>query len=135
MPIVIGTNKPLRNDERARSLLEGDEITPDGRDIHRVQTVKVIRDGEMVKFRLSLGPAKNFTAGPIFILSMEEHSVGEVLAMADALRENSGLDRAMENHRNQGDLIAGIVAQEEMVRAFAKSHPRTMQEIRSRKVK
>ena len=123
--IIIPTLRPLHIDELAWSLYEDDRLSEDGKVLMRFQTVQVIRDGRRVEFPRALGPSHNYFAGPFLIPALEAHSVGEVVEMAELLRGDKGLDRAMEAHAADFNVVEAAIQKHEMTREYMRRNPRT----------
>lgn len=89
MPVATTTT----GDEKAVGLTETNYKTPDQKAIHRYQCIYVIRDGRVAEFRRDLGDAKNFKGVyPINIPSLLEHSVDELIDLANELRGQYEID-------------------------------------------
>lgn len=123
--ILKGTNTPLRNDERAVSLVENDAILPNGKAWHRLQTVRVIRDGELYEFVRDMGPSANYAAAPLCIVTLETDSVGEVLDQANRLREDKGLEQAMADHLGEVNVVELALLRAEQMQEFLRRNRRS----------
>ncbi len=96
MSLIIGT-QAVNTDEPCLNLSEVNLVRPDSKGIDRYLILTVIRNDKPEEFRVDLGSAKNFKVeefripggaidertGKIYI----EHNVGELLEIANTLRE------------------------------------------------
>ena len=83
----------VTGNEKAYGLGESHKQSPGSKGFRRYQTIIVLRDDELAEFRRDLGPAKNFRGvNPIAIPSFWEHSVDELMDIADELRGASAID-------------------------------------------
>jgi hypothetical protein len=89
MPVA----QTIKGDEKAVGLTETNYKTPDQKAIHRYQCIYVVRDGQTAEFRRDLGDAKNFKGVyPMNIPSLLEHTVDELLDLANELRGQAKID-------------------------------------------
>ena len=132
--ILLPKARPLSEDDPIWSLTETNEITPDGKDVRRMQIIVARREEGMVEFRRDLGPAANFKHEPFMIFSMEAESAGEAILMAHQLREDTRLDEVMaEQKQAEAPLNVRAAEQVEMVSAYMKQNRRTVDGIKRRK--
>lgn len=67
--------------------------SPDSRGFHRYRIIIVNRDGKLSEFREDMGLAKNFKGIRQFnVPSLWEHSVEELLDIANTLRNETFID-------------------------------------------
>lgn len=123
--IILPSLQPLGVDEKCWALIEEDRLSQDGKQLLRVQRIQVVRNGERVEFSKALGPSEDYLSGPFLIPALECHSVGEVADMANLLRVDKGLDRAMEAHENEGNIIQTAIERIEMTREYMRRNHRT----------
>lgn len=99
---IIPATLWISDDEPCFALTEINRNTPDGKDIRRYQTIRVIRGDWFADSERDLGSRKNFAAEtfsiPGGVITDNEkieiyHSVGELKDIADDLR-NSQTDRS-----------------------------------------
>ncbi|KKL45322.1 hypothetical protein LCGC14_2356840 [marine sediment metagenome] len=91
--VIIPITNTILGNERAVGLYEMDEPSPKGGVPHRYQIIRVIRDGNYAEFRKDMGLAKNFKGvRQLNIPSLMEHTVDELIAMAEELRNRDELD-------------------------------------------
>ena len=132
--MLILLPQPLNVDDKAWSLTEEDMVAADGKSVRRYQTIRVLRDDRLVDFTKDMGETVNFTTEPFYIPSFGVHSAGELFEYANILRrDGTGLDKAMEEHREEQDLMGELVARAEMVQEYIKRNPRTVAQLRERK--
>ena len=83
-------------DEPAYALTEINRLSPDSKNVRRIQTIRVIRQDWFADYETDLGLRENFTADvfsiPGGVITDGKkieifHSVNELLEMADMLRE------------------------------------------------
>ena len=107
-------------------LIEADELSEDGKQLLRMQHIEVIRDGRRVRFSKPLGVSEDYLNGPFMIPALEMDSVGNVTDMADKLRVDKGLLRALEAHEaEEGNVIERAIERIEMTREYMRRNPRT----------
>lgn len=124
--IILPSLRPLGVDEKCWALIEEDRLSEDGKRLERIQRIQVVRDGRRVEFSKALGPAENYAGGPFLIPAMETDSVGNVADMADRLRIDKGLLRAMEAHEEaEGNIIERAIERIEMTREYMRRNHRT----------
>ncbi len=83
----------VTGNEKANWLVELDEKTPDQHSFHRYQRIAVLRDGNLAEFRRDLGDVKGFRGvDEILIPSAFEHSVDELMDIADEIRGKPKID-------------------------------------------
>ena len=83
-------------------LYEVHEQSPGSRGFHRYQIIHVVRDGHIAEFRKDMGLARRFKGVRQFrIPSYMEHSVEELLDMAESLRNETEIDVAELLETNQ----------------------------------
>ena len=89
---IIAANT-ISGDERAYGLFEINEQSPGNRGVHRYQIIQVVRDGRIAEFRKDMGLAKKFKGvNQLRIPSFMEHTVDELMGLADELRGNTEID-------------------------------------------
>lgn len=130
MHFVIAT-APLSKDEKAWSLYEVEmyvTVAGNRQELHRVQTVRVVRDGRLVEFSRDLGPASKWAAGPLTVISLGEDSVGQAMDLADYQRGPSQKDlkRAMDDHLASRNIIQEAITRAEQMQKFMRENPRTI---------
>jgi hypothetical protein len=87
-------------DEPCLGVSEKNQQSPGSKGFHRYLCVRVVRDDKPVIFTKDLGLSKNFKSDPFVILGgveddgniIIEHTVGELMDIAEQLREQSPLD-------------------------------------------
>lgn len=83
----------ILGNEKALSLIEANQQSPGSRGFHRYQLIYVVRDGEMAEFRRDMGLSKGWKGvKTLLIPSMLEHTVDELMDMADELRNVTRID-------------------------------------------
>ena len=130
MVLILQQNRPLSYDERAWSLEELDRLADDGKGFRRVQNIRVWRDGRLHEFSRDLGPTLQFKASPIGVMSLDMHTVGEVMDFADKIRFDSGLEQAMADHAGEYNIVEQLVTRREQLWEFVKRNPRTAKRLR-----
>ncbi len=90
--IVLATLEVNVN-EKAYSLQEFHEQSPDFSGFHRYRVIMVNRGDRLAEYREDMGLAKNFKGIRQFnIPSLWEHSIAELLDLADTLRNETFID-------------------------------------------
>jgi len=130
--LLLPTLHPLGVDEKCWSLFERDEFTADFKHLRRVQTVRVQRDGNLVEFPRDMGPASSFKANGFVIPCLFEDTVGHALDYADFMRDQGevGLQRAMDDHREEVNVIEQAILRAEMVQEYLRRNTRTLVQAR-----
>ena len=79
--------------EKAWSLQEIHEQSPDSRGFHRYRIILVNRDGKLAEYREDMGLASKFKGiRPFNVPSLWVHSVEELLDIANILRNETFID-------------------------------------------
>jgi len=79
--------------EKAWTYLEMQEQSPFNKGFHRYRIIGVLRDGRVAEYREDMGSAKNFVgAKQLHIPSLWEHTVAELINLADGLRWDTDID-------------------------------------------
>ena len=81
-------------DEKAMGLLEV-ELQTDNKETHRFQIICVIRADKQANFVTDLGSRLLFPNPPLNIISYMEHSVAELMDMADEARARSSVTKRL----------------------------------------
>ena len=90
--LILATSY-LLGDEKAYSLQEIHLQSPGSKGFHRYRIFIVNRNGNLAEFREDMGLAKNFKGIKQFnVPSLWEHSVAELLEIADSLRNETFID-------------------------------------------
>ncbi len=90
--LTIAANT-IRGNERAIGLVETNYQSPGNHGFHRYQIIYVIRDGRLAEFRRDMGVSENFKGiNPMNIPSLLEHTVDELMFLADDFRGQPKLD-------------------------------------------
>jgi len=80
-------------DEKAIGLVETNLQSPNNKGFHRYQIIYVIRDGKTAEFRRDLGAESDWKGvNLINIPSLLEHSVDELIDMAEQIRNDKQVD-------------------------------------------
>lgn len=91
--MLIPATLSVQENERAWSLQEAHLQSPDSKGFHRYRIILVNRDGKLAEFREDMGLASNFKGIRQFnVPSLWEHSVSELLEIADVLRNETFID-------------------------------------------
>ena len=91
--MLVTATMAVNGDEKAWSLQEVHEQSPGSKGFHRYRIILVNRDGKLSEYREDLGLAKNFKGiRPFNIPSLWEHTVAELLFLADELRWETEID-------------------------------------------
>ena len=92
-PVMLGTNYVLK-DEKAFSLSEVNEQSPNNKGLHRYQRIVVIRDDKPALYRKDLGEAIKFKGvDQMIIPSYMAHTVAELQWMATQYRFTELFDK------------------------------------------
>ena len=95
MSKLILVANTITGDEKAWAYLELNEMAPDSSGMRRYKIIYVNRDGNIAEYREDMGSVKNFRGKKqLHIPSLWEHSVDELLDMADYLRNETYIDIA-----------------------------------------
>ena len=90
---LIRVAQTINGNEKAWGLFEINEQSPGNRGVHRYQIIQVNRDGQIAEWRRDMGEAKNFKGiNQLRIPSLFEHTVDELIALADELRGQPNID-------------------------------------------
>ena len=91
--MIIPATLSVNGSEKAYSLQEAHLQSPGSRGFHRYRILIVNRDGKLAEYREDMGLAKNFKGVRQFnVPSLWEHSVEELLDIADLLRNETFID-------------------------------------------
>lgn len=83
----------VTGDEKALWLSESNQLSPDKKAWHRYQEIGVIRNGLEAEFRRDMGLASNYKGvKQLLIPSLLEHTVDELMDIADNIRYETHLD-------------------------------------------
>lgn len=83
----------VKMDEPSWGLYELNMQSPKSRGFHRYQILQVVRDGIITEVWVDMGLAKKWKATTeIRIPSLLEHTVGELIEMANDMREHPSFD-------------------------------------------
>jgi len=90
---IIPVANTILGNEKAYGLGEIHEQSPDFTGFHRYQVITVLRDGRLAEFRRDMGLASKFKGiNPLAIPSFFEHTVDELMDLADELRGQVKID-------------------------------------------
>lgn len=91
--MLIQATLTVQGNEKAYGLQEVHEQSPGSKGFHRYRIILVNRDGKLAEYREDMGLAKNFKGIRQFnVPSLWEHSVDELLGIADVLRNETFID-------------------------------------------
>lgn len=91
--MLIPATLSVQGKEKAWSLQEIHLQGPDSRGFHRYRIILVNRDGKLAEYRVDMGLASNFKGIRQFnVPSLWEHSVDELLEIANVLRNETFID-------------------------------------------
>ena len=90
---MIVATLSVKGDEKAYSLVERHEQSPDSKGAHRYRVIIVNRNGNLAEYREDMGLASKFKGIREFnVPSLWEHSVDELLSIAEVLRNETFID-------------------------------------------
>jgi len=90
--VILGTDT-IQGNEPAWGLFELNYQSPHYKGFHRYQIIQIVREGRIWEWRKDMGSAKKFKGiNQLRIPSLMEHTVEELMAIADALRGTSDID-------------------------------------------
>jgi len=93
MPNIIPIANTIVGSEKAWGLNELNEQSPGNRGMHRYQLIYVLRDGVICEFRKDMGLASLYKGvKQLRIPSFLEHTVDELIGLADELRNEINID-------------------------------------------
>lgn len=121
---------PLQDSDKVWMLVETDTFVDNNKSLHRIQVIQVMRDHQIVEFDLDLGPSENFPSEPLMIFSGGEDYAGDILAMAADLRYENSLQRVMQEHLEERNVITELLERAEQMKTFAERNPRTIRRFR-----
>ncbi len=91
--MLIPATLHINGNEKAYAYLEMQEQAPDSSGFRRYRIIYVNRDGKMAEYREDMGKANKFKgAKQLHIPSLWEHSVAELIDLADSLRWDTQID-------------------------------------------
>jgi len=91
--MIIPVANTITGNEPAWGLTELHEQSPGNRGVHRYQVIRVIRDGHIAEWRKDMGIASKWKGvKQLRIPSFNEHTVDELMDLADSLRYETELD-------------------------------------------
>ena len=91
--MIIPATLAVHGNEKAYGLQEAHLQSPGSRGFHRYRIIMVNRGGVIAEYREDMGLAKNFKGIRQFnVPSLWEHSVDELLGIADVLRNETFID-------------------------------------------
>jgi len=93
MSSIARVTQTILGNEKAWTYLEIHLQSPSGRGRRRYRIIVVNRDGQLAEYREDMGSAKNFKGvRELNIPSLWEHSVDELIALAEELRNEQEID-------------------------------------------
>ena len=92
--MVIPATLYINGDEKAYTYVETQEQSPGYKGFHRYRVIWVNRDGRIAEYREDMGKASNFKGAKnyLHIPSLWEHTVSELIDLADYLRWDTEID-------------------------------------------
>ena len=91
--MLIQATLSVQGNEKAYGLQEIHLQSPGSRGFHRYRILMVNRDGNLAEYREDMGLASKFKGVRQFnVPSLWEHSVNELLSIADTLRNETFID-------------------------------------------
>ena len=107
MPItlIVPKHMPPRPNEPAWLLRETNERNSAKREIRRYQRIWVNREDRLAVFTKDLGPASSFTYPELQIPAEWCHTVDELQAIAEQVREGRELDDLIEERKAESTLV------------------------------
>lgn len=108
-----GVTVAVRRDELAMSLREINMVRPPKYQRHRWQVITVNRDDRLSECWIDLGPASQFRGVEFEIPSLWEHSVAELIYIADSKRNDTTWQLFMAEQRAESTLIKDFMDQME----------------------
>ena len=130
--ILAPEQKPLQEDDKCWLLTEEDRFVNNNTARHRFQLIQVVRNHELFEFDVDMGPAEDFECGPFAIWSGGEDYVGNVLEMAIQRRVDNDLQRVMDDHLSEVNIIEQLMIEEDQSTTFAKRNLRTTRRLTER---
>lgn len=103
--IIVPRHMPPRPNEPAWLLRETNELNKSFRSRRRYQRIWVNRNDELTVFTKDLGPAADFTYPELQIPAEWEHTVAELQAIAEEVREGKELNELMEERQSESTLV------------------------------
>ena len=123
MPLIVPGWSPPRHNEPAWFLKE---YTQNG---HRMQSLAVVRNDNLVEFPRVMGPASDYPkARDIFIFGGFEETCHALMDYADGLREDPGLEQHIAETEGESTLKQDFLEYLEQAQEFQKTHARTIRE-------
>lgn len=91
--MIVPATLHINNNEKAYAYLEMQEQSPNSSGFRRYRIIYVNRDGKIAEYREDMGKANKFKgAKQLHIPSLWEHSVAELIDLADSLRWDTQID-------------------------------------------
>jgi len=91
-PLILVTNA-ITGNEKAWTYLEVNLQSPGSRGRRRYKIIVVNRDGRLAEYREDMGSTRKFKGiRELNIPSLFEHTIDELIALAEELRNDKGID-------------------------------------------
>ena len=103
--IVVPKHYPPRPNEPAWLLRETNHLNPAFRSLRRYQRIWVNRNDKLTVFTKDLGPASDFTYPELQIPAEWVHTVAELQAIAEQVREGRELEELFEERTKESTLV------------------------------
>jgi hypothetical protein len=103
--IIVPRHTPPRPNEAAWLLRETNELNKSKRSLRRYQRIWVNRNDQLTVFTKDLGPASDFTYPELQIPAEWAHTVAELQAIAEQVREGNELEELFEERQSESTLI------------------------------
>lgn len=111
--LSVPKHYPPRPNELAWLLRETNELNRAKRSLRRYQRVWVNRDDQIVFFTKDLGPASDFTYPELQIPAEWCHTVAELQAIAEQVRDGHELEELFEERQSESTLVQDWLEQVE----------------------
>lgn len=105
LTIVVPKHTPPRPNEAAYLLRETNELNREKRSLRRLQRIWVNRNDQLAVFTKDLGPASDFTYPELQIPAEWCHTVAELQAIAEEVRNGRELDDLFEERQKTSTLV------------------------------
>jgi hypothetical protein len=105
LTIIVPKHHPPRPNEPAWLLRETNELNKAKRSLRRVQRVWVNRNDQLAVFTKDLGPSSDFTYPELQIPAEWCHTVAELQAIAEEVRNGRELEDLFEERQQSSTLV------------------------------
>lgn len=129
--LILPSAGQLHIDDKVWSLTEENTLLNGGHRLARTQTIRVVREGRAVDYTRELGLATAFPGKqPFMLLLLDTASVGQAMEMAEQQRHYDGLQKAMDDHQAEVNVVDLAITRAEQMQTYLRRNPRTTETMR-----